>query len=87
MKLKPQAKAILTLGPKMGQDKFMQAAARLRQLASGQTLIIAAPPDICMSIAEACNIEAGFIKPKHVLQWVLLNTASANRKVRKLFTI
>ena len=84
MKLKPEAKAVLTLGPKMGRDKFMQAAARLRQLAKGQSLIIAAPGDICTSIAEVCGIEdSSDIEAKHVLQWVLFNTAQANAKVRK----
>lgn len=83
MKLKPDAKAILTLGPRMGRDKFMQAAMRLRQLEKGQKLVIAAPADICTSLIEVCGLwAAAAIQPKHVLEWVLWNTAKANSRVR-----
>jgi len=83
MKLKADAKAVLTLGPKMGRDKFMQAAARLRQLDAQQSLVIAAPGDICTSITEVCSLERDVaIQPQHVLQWVLWNTARANVRVR-----
>ena len=82
MKLKADAKAILTLGPKMGRDKFMQAAARLRQLEKGQTLVIAAPGDVCTSISEVCGLgSSAGIEPVHVIEWVLWNTARANARV------
>eukprot|EP00892_Ulva_mutabilis_P000057 jgi/Ulvmu1/10051/UM059_0101.1 len=81
MKLQAEAKAVLTLGPKMGRDKFMQAAARLRQLDKRQSIIVAAPADICASIAEVCHLNpATAIQPQHVLQWVLWNTARANAR-------
>lgn len=82
MKLKANAMAVLTLGPRMGRDKFMQAAARLRQLDKRQSIVIAAAPDICTSIAEICRLEAGeSIQPQHVLQWALWNTSRANARV------
>lgn len=82
MKLKADAKAILTLGPNMGRDKFMQAAARLRQLAKSQSLVLAAPGDICTSIEEVCGLAPrADIQPQHVLKWVLWNTARANARV------
>jgi len=63
----------------------MQAAARLRQLAKAQSLIIAAPADVCTSIIEVCHLQDGdAIQPKHVLHWVLWNTARANAKVTSL---
>ena len=40
MKLKPDVKAILTLGPRMGRDKLMQTAMRMQQLECGQTLTL-----------------------------------------------
>lgn len=47
MKLKPDAKAILTLGPRMGRDKLMQAAVRMRQLEYGQTLTLVPNSEVC----------------------------------------
>jgi len=82
MKLRRDATALLTLGPNMGRDKLMQAAARLRQLAKGQSLIIVAPTDICTSIEEACSLGADAdIQPRNVLEWVLWNTSRATAKV------
>lgn len=82
MKLKANAKAILTLGPNMGRDKFMQAAARLRQLSKGQSLVLAVPGDICTSIKETCGLlQHTEIQTQHVLEWVLWNTSRANARV------
>eukprot|EP00892_Ulva_mutabilis_P000035 jgi/Ulvmu1/10031/UM059_0080.1 len=68
-------------GPNMGRDKLMQAAMRLRQLDKRQTLIIAAPGDICTSISEVCGLTATHdIQPRHVLEWVLWNTARTNER-------
>lgn len=45
MRLKPDARAVLTLGPHMTKDKLMQAAGRLRKLRT-QSLVLTALPDI-----------------------------------------
>lgn len=50
MKLKPDAKALLTLGPGMCRDKLMQAAMRIRQLEHDQTLVLIAAPEVCRCV-------------------------------------
>lgn len=45
-----QGEAIVTLGPRMGKDKLMQAAGRMRRLGEGQTLRLTAQPDVHASI-------------------------------------
>lgn len=46
MKLKPDAKALLTLGPGMCSDKLMQAAMRMRQLEQSQSLVLVANSEV-----------------------------------------
>ena len=74
MKLKLNAEAVLTLGPKMCKDKLMQAAGRMRQLESGQKLLIIAPDDVISKIRLINNSVE--IKPGHILRWVLSNTVA-----------
>ncbi len=52
MKLRRDASAMLSLGPKMQKDAFMQAAGRLRKLGRSQTITIVALPDVHNSICE-----------------------------------
>jgi hypothetical protein len=46
MKLKEDAKALLTLGPAMCRAKLMQAAMRMRQLEQNQSLVLVAPTEV-----------------------------------------
>ena len=51
LQLRPQAVALLTLGPGICKDKLMQAAGRLRQLRPGrQTLRVVGVPDVTAKI-------------------------------------
>lgn len=53
LKLSPDAKALLTIGPKNGKDKVMQAAGRLRLLGrSNQSIIFVGTPDVSTKIRE-----------------------------------
>lgn len=54
MKLRPTAKAVLSLGPKMGKDELVQAAGRLRRL-GGQTIVITAMPEVHTLLTSFCN--------------------------------
>ena len=74
MKLKHDAKAVLCLGPKMCKDKFMQAAARMRQLDRGQQLTIVAPHDVEVQIREVGNAMTGEVSAAHIVSWTLKNT-------------
>ena len=77
MKLKINAEAVLTLGPNMCKDKLMQAAGRMRQLESGQKLLIIAPDDVITKIRSTNNLcSSGEIKPDNILKWVLSNTVA-----------
>ena len=77
MKLKINAEAVLTLGPDMCKDKLMQAAGRMRQLESGQKLLIIAPDDVITKIRSVNNLSNSVeIKPYNVLKWVLSNTVA-----------
>eukprot|EP00198_Chlamydomonas_reinhardtii_P007687 XP_001697024.1 predicted protein [Chlamydomonas reinhardtii] len=72
LKLKRNAVALLTLGPRVCKDKLMQAAGRLRQLGRGQALRFAATADIA---ARVTLLPAWLID---VLAWVMGNTVDAN---------
>jgi hypothetical protein len=51
MKLRPDAKALLTLGPGMCRDKLMQAAMRMRQLEQNQSLMLVASSEVSRSVS------------------------------------
>ena len=72
MKLDPDAKAVVTLGPRMCKDKFMQAAARMRQLDRDQRLTLIAPDDV---EAQLSSSSFAPITPVDVLNWTLSNTS------------
>eukprot|EP00037_Helgoeca_nana_P031742 m.409107 g.409107 ORF g.409107 m.409107 type:complete len:3050 (+) comp28456_c0_seq1:346-9495(+) len=89
MKLKPDALAVLTLGPRMPKDKLMQAAGRLRKLQS-QRLIVTALPDVHDQIhtsvsgsSEHLSDDGASVAENDqmltVLQWVMGNTVEASR--------
>lgn len=82
MKLHPDACAVLTLGPRMGREKLVQAAARLRQLERQQRLILLGTDEICQSIRDTCKlVYSDVIHTHHVIEWVLSNTAKAQSQV------
>ena len=56
MKLRRDASAVLTLGPRMRKDAFMQAAGRLRKLGKGQTISVVALPDVHDSICQLMRV-------------------------------
>lgn len=82
MKLAPTARAVLTLGPDMCRQELMQAVARMRQIARGQTVEVIATEEVCRSIREIRGLapEAD-ISMANVVEWTLSNTAAAIRKV------
>jgi 3-deoxy-D-arabino-heptulosonate 7-phosphate (DAHP) synthase class II len=81
MKLLSKAQAVLTLGPMMPRDKFMQTADRLRQLNKGQSLTIVGKDKVCRMVPDCCMVPVPGIQPVHVLEWVHHNTATLNSEV------
>ena len=56
LKLSPDAKAVLTIGPKNGKDKVMQAAGRLRLLGrSNQSIVFVGSHDVSNKIREVVD--------------------------------
>ena len=72
LKLSPDAKALLTIGPKNGKDKVMQAAGRLRLLGrSNQSILFVGTPDVSTKIREAARqSRRALTKPKNVLDYI-----------------
>lgn len=63
LKLRPEGRGLLTLGPYMCKDKLMQGAGRLRQLACGQRLTFVAPQDVYQQIKAALAPRNGIEGP------------------------
>ena len=78
MRLRRDARALLTLGPRMGKDKLMQAAGRLRQLDRGQSLLLTAQRDVHDAILVAAG-GAADVSVQAALGWVMANTVAASR--------
>ena len=76
MKLKPDALALLTLGPGLGKDKFIQASGRMRGLWNQQKILIVAQPEIDRSIRESNRLPtaAVAVQTQHMLSWIMDNT-------------
>jgi hypothetical protein len=79
-KLPENAKALLTVGLKMGKDKLVQAAARMRGFGHGQSVTIVATQDVTQQIISLSGLhDSSLIATKHVLKWVLYNTIAATK--------
>ncbi|KAL6877133.1 hypothetical protein J3F83DRAFT_759426 [Trichoderma novae-zelandiae] len=90
LKLPQEARAALTLALKQTKDNTMQAAMRLRQLGTTQSLAFFAPPEVDMSIKDtrkrvkmSPNKQA--IQSPDVIFWLLEQTCLANEDLRPLF--
>ncbi|CAM9957051.1 unnamed protein product, partial [Ectocarpus sp. 4 AP-2014] len=81
LKLSADAKALLTIGPKNGKDKVMQAAGRLRLLGrSNQAIVFVGTPDVSTQIREVSGVSSsGTITSQHVLGYIMANTVEATR--------
>lgn len=82
LKLSPDAKALLTIGPKNGKNKVMQAAGRLRlQGRSNQSILLVGTPDVSTKIREVTggSTRGPDITPKDVLGYSMANTVEATR--------
>lgn len=79
MKLKQDAKAIVTVGIKMMKDKLLQGLGRMRQLGeNAQRASFVAFQDITRSIQELQGLGAEEPKTLDLIHWVLYNTIQSN---------
>ncbi|KAF2219103.1 hypothetical protein BDZ85DRAFT_243893 [Elsinoe ampelina] len=80
LKFPPSAKGALTLALGQTKDHTVQAAMRLRQLATTQSVVFFAPPDVNQSIIDHCK-PGGTITSDHVVSWLLEQTCKANEDI------
>ncbi|KAI9742779.1 MAG: hypothetical protein M1818_003508 [Claussenomyces sp. TS43310] len=86
LKLPRHARGALTIGLGQTKDHTVQAAMRLRQLETTQSIAFFAPPAVHQSIMDVCNM--GFEQPinsSHVIFWLLEQTCRANEQLQDLY--
>lgn len=71
MKLRVDASAVVTLGPRLTKDKLMQGAGRMRQLGCDQTLRFVSFGDVAQQISRDAEFDVD-----GVLNWVMANTTA-----------
>lgn len=86
LKLPPSSRGALTLRLGQTKDHTVQAAMRLRQLGSTQTVTFFIPPEVHQSIADLQNkTMREFIDSADVIEWLLDNTCEAIEQLQPLY--
>ncbi|PHH88721.1 hypothetical protein CDD83_7169 [Cordyceps sp. RAO-2017] len=87
LKLPRDARGALTLALGQTKDHTVQAAMRLRQLATTQSILFCAPSEVYRSILDVSSKEQGSaIDSADVVHWLLEQTCRANEQLQTLFT-
>ncbi|ROV95602.1 hypothetical protein VSDG_05251 [Cytospora chrysosperma] len=85
LKLPETARGALTLALGQTKDHTVQAAMRLRQLATTQSVEFFAPPEVDQSIRDFCRLPGKtVISSAHVITWLLEQTCRANEQLTNL---
>ncbi|KAL3263348.1 hypothetical protein ABHI18_001885 [Aspergillus niger] len=86
LKLPADAKGALTLGLNQTKDHTVQAAMRLRQLGTTQSIVFIAPPEVHQSILDV-NQKSHDEKldSADVINWLLHQTCASNAELEPLF--
>ncbi|KAI1493235.1 hypothetical protein F5X96DRAFT_622924 [Biscogniauxia mediterranea] len=86
LKLPAYARGALTLALKQTKDYTVQAAMRLRQLHTTQSITFFAPLEVNQSIRDFCHL-ANYerIDSSHVISWLLEQTCRTNEDMRNLY--
>ncbi|KAF1847270.1 uncharacterized protein K460DRAFT_332087 [Cucurbitaria berberidis CBS 394.84] len=86
LKLPTHARGALTLALGQTKDHTVQAAMRLRQLATTQSLCFFAFPETHQSILDVCKMhDRDRIDSSHVVHWLLEQTCRANEQLQNLY--
>ncbi|KAK7996213.1 hypothetical protein PG991_015680 [Apiospora marii] len=86
MKFPPSAKGAVTLALFQTKDHTVQAAMRLRQLKTTQSIMFVAPPEVHLSIADVCKKRNWHtVDSADVIYWLLEQTCSTNEQLQGLF--
>ncbi|RYP29500.1 hypothetical protein DL767_006690 [Monosporascus sp. MG133] len=86
LRLPVDAHGALTLALKQTKDYTMQAAMRLRQLRTTQSVTFFAPPEVDQSIKDfCCPATDERLSSSHVVPWLLEQTCRANEDLQSLY--
>ncbi|KAI2635599.1 hypothetical protein GGS26DRAFT_505776 [Hypomontagnella submonticulosa] len=86
LKFGPTARAALTLGLGQTKDHTVQAAMRLRQLGTTQSVMFFAPPEVNQSIRDLCGKKDDEPVDSHdVIRWLINNTCEAIEQLQPLY--
>ncbi|KAI5921758.1 hypothetical protein F4810DRAFT_712186 [Camillea tinctor] len=86
LRLPMNARGALTLALKQTKDYTVQAAMRLRQLRTTQSITFFAPIDVNQSIRDFCCLaENEMIDSSHVTAWLLEQTCRTNEDMQRLY--
>ncbi|RDW94330.1 hypothetical protein BP5796_00093 [Coleophoma crateriformis] len=81
LKLPSEYRAMVTLGPDLSKDRFIQACMRMRKLGQGQSVILCGPNEVQERILQITGKKRGdTISMIDVLQWCISNTWHLTRK-------
>ncbi|KAL3421378.1 hypothetical protein PVAG01_07823, partial [Phlyctema vagabunda] len=86
LKLSAIARGALTLGLNSTKDIIVQAAMRLRQLGTTQSVLFLAPPEVHQNILDVCGKNwADTIDSSDVIYWLLEQTCDAIESLQPLY--
>lgn len=86
LKLPQGACGALTLALNQTKDHTVQAAMRLRQLGTTQSIVFCAPPEVDHDIRKVCQLSwLDHINSGHCVRWLLEMTCRANESFRPLY--
>ncbi|KAK3947939.1 hypothetical protein QBC32DRAFT_382607 [Pseudoneurospora amorphoporcata] len=86
LKLPQNACGALTLALNQTKDHTVQAAMRLRQLGTTQSVVFCAPPEVDHDIRKVCHLRwLESIHSGHCVRWLLEMTCRANESLRPLY--
>ncbi|CAL1705838.1 unnamed protein product [Somion occarium] len=75
LKLPHDARAIVTLGPKVTKDRLLQGCMRMRKLGHGQSVMFCAPPEVDRRIREVNELQHDVpIEVANILRWTIQET-------------
>ncbi|KUL85151.1 hypothetical protein ZTR_06218 [Talaromyces verruculosus] len=81
-----EAKGALTLGPNQTKDHTVQAAMRLRQLGTTQSVTYIVPPEVHQNIQDVCNKRPGdWFDSSDVVTWLLHQTCNNIEDLQPLY--
>ncbi|OAG11713.1 uncharacterized protein CC84DRAFT_1133705 [Paraphaeosphaeria sporulosa] len=86
LKLPPNARAALTLGPHVSKDAVAQAAMRLRLLGQTQAVTFFAPPEVHQSIVDLMKKSAyDHVYSSDVVAWLLKQSCNGIEQLEPLY--